>query len=411
LEERGDKMEIFLWTVAAALMLQLLFVLWNLSQMPALGGSGKGRIWLEGADEASLAAANQMQAIAPRPRLSVLIPARNEADNIAACLQSVLADPSLYMEVLLLDDRSTDDTAEAACLAAAGDSRFRVLPGTALPHGWLGKSHACQQLAEAARGEWWLFLDADARLEPGALADALDTALAQGKGLVTGFPKQETGTWMEKLIVPMMNFSIACHLPIRLVRQSPDPRFVAAHGAFLLISAESYWAMGGHASFKSHLVDDMQLAGAVKKAGLPVTLAYVCPQISMRMYHNAAGVWNGYKKNIFAGVGRSSLLLGIMLLFYTILYLVPPLLLIISLAAQLTYTYPEGWLADVLALSLLCYLIGVCLKRIIDKKSGQTWYLSFCLPASIFMLSAIALASWRASLSGKGYEWKGRRYS
>ncbi|MGG1636258.1 glycosyltransferase [Paenibacillus sp. NRS-1760] len=411
MDERGDKVEIFFWTVAAALMLQLLFVLWNLSQMPSLGGSGIGRVWLSGGAESIQADAPHAHGITPRPRLSVLIPARNEADNIAACIQSLLLEPSIFIEVLVLDDRSTDGTAEAARLAAAGDSRVRVLPGDVLPFGWLGKSHACHQLAEAAHGEWWLFLDADARLEPGALADALDTALAQGQGLVTGFPKQETGTWLEKLIVPMMSFSIACHLPIRLVRRSPDPKFVAAHGAFMMISAESYWATGGHAGFKGHLVDDMQLAGAVKKAGLPVTLAYVCPQISMRMYQNAAGVWNGYKKNIFAGVGRSSLLLGIMLFMYTLLYILPPIMMIISLAGLLMHAYPEGWLTTVLLPSSLCYLLGVCLKRIIDRKSGQPWYLSLCLPASIFLLSAIALASWRASLNGTGYEWKGRRYS
>ncbi|MCY9670214.1 glycosyltransferase [Paenibacillus alginolyticus] len=412
-------MDIFLWTVAVALLLQLLFVIWNLAQLPSLGGNGRGRAWLdrEGMSigglvqaEGAVRQAEGKEAKELKPRLSVLIPARDEAMNIAACLRSVLVEPSPHLEVLVLDDRSTDGTAEAAILAAAGDPRVRVLPGAALPPGWLGKSHACHQLAEAARGEWWLFLDADARLAPTALAAALDTALAQGQGLVTGFPIQETGTWMEKLIVPMMSFSIACHLPIRLVRQSADPKFVAAHGAFLLIAADSYRATGGHAGFKGHLVDDMQLAGAVKKAGLPVTLADVRPHITMRMYQDAAGVWNGYKKNIFAGVGRNSLLLTAMLTIYGLLYLIPPVMLIIVIALHVM-GFPSEWLSHAFLPSGLGYLIGVCIKGVIDRRSGQPWWLSFFLPASICMLSAIALASWLASFTGKGYEWKGRRYS
>ncbi|MEI7024185.1 glycosyltransferase [Paenibacillus sp. y28] len=401
-------MDIVLWAIAAALILQLFFVTWNLSQLPLLGGNGRGRAWLDG--NAKHEGDRKQTEVAARPRLSILIPARDEAANIAACLHSVLVDPSPHLEVLVLDDGSTDGTADVAQDAAAGDPRVRILSGAALPPGWLGKSHACHQLAEAARGDWWLFLDADARLLPKALGAALDTALAQGQGLVTGFPLQETGTWMEKLVVPMMSFSIACHLPIRFVRQSADPRFVAAHGAFLLISAESYRATGGHASFKGQLVDDMELARAVKKAGHPVTLADVCSHVTMRMYHDAAGVWNGYKKNIFAGLGRSALLLGVVLAAYGLLYLVPPIFLLISLTAPL-FSYAVSWLSGVLLPSLLCYLVGAGIKAIIDHKNKQPWWLGFCLPASIVMLSAIAVSSWRASLREQGYEWKGRKYS
>ncbi|MBD2848233.1 glycosyltransferase, partial [Paenibacillus sp. IB182496] len=266
-------------------------------------------------------------------RLSVLVPARNEADNIAACVRSVLAESSPHLELLVLDDGSDDGTGELALAAGGGDPRLRVLRGASLPPGWLGKSHACHQLAETARGSWWLFLDADARLAPGALAAALDTALAQGEGLVTGFPRQETGSWPERLVVPLMTFTVACHLPIRLVRGSADPRFVAAHGAFLLIAADSYAAIGGHAAFRSHLVDDMAMARAVKRAGLPVTLADVRREVTMRMYHDGAGVWQGYKKNLYTGLGRSPLLLAGVVLAYAMLYVLPPLAALAALAA------------------------------------------------------------------------------
>lgn len=133
------------------------------------------------------------------------------------------------MEVRVLDDSSTDGTGAIAA-AILGD-RASVLQGRELPEGWLGKSHACAQLAEAAEGDWLLFLDADVRLQPLALEAALSAAEAQAGGMVTGFPRQVTGSWLERLVVPLMVFTIICHLPVPLVRGSRDPRFVAAHGA------------------------------------------------------------------------------------------------------------------------------------------------------------------------------------
>lgn len=397
-------MEIVFWTIAAVLALQLLFVLWNLRQLPQLGGTGEGRLWLAGGEGA---VADLL------PRLSVLIPARNEAERIGVCVQAVLAaEQSPLLEVLVLDDQSADGTADVAMLAAQGDRRLRVLRGADLPDGWLGKSHACQQLAQEARGEWLLFLDADATLRPGALPAAMDTALRQGKGLISGFPHQQTGSWLERLVVPLMNFTIACHLPIGLVRGSADAKFVAAHGAFLLIHAESYAAIGGHHSFKSKLLDDMEMARAVKRAGLPMTLADVSGQVSMRMYTDAAGVWNGYKKNIFAGTGRQTGLLAALGILYALIYLLPPAMFIAALLAYAVFS--AGTLASTLATCLLPaaigWLLAVIIKGVIDHRGRLPVWFAFLLPAGIVMLIGIAAASWRAAASGEGYLWKGRRY-
>ncbi|MFF2089337.1 glycosyltransferase family 2 protein [Paenibacillus sp. NPDC058174] len=395
----------FLWAIVVALAFQFMFVLWNLSQLPGLGGdrSGSGRRWLNGEDSGN--AENQPGST---PRLSILIPARDEAGNIGPCLRSALAESSPYIEILVCDDHSTDGTTEAAQAAAAGDPRFRIIGSESVPNGWMGKSHACHQLAKEARGEWWLFLDADTRLGPGALEAAMDTALAQKRGLITGFPHQETGTWLERLIVPLMTFTIACHLPIRLVRRSANPMFVAAHGAFMLIHADSYLATGGHESFKSHMVDDMQLARAVKQSGLPVTLANIHPYVSMRMYQDAPGVWNGYKKNIFAGMGRNSLLLAAVLVFYSLMYILPPMMLLLVL---LLIGFVPASVSGLLLPSLAGTLIGTAIKLAVDRSSGQPLGMAMLLPAGIMALIAIATASWHASFSGKGYWWKGRRYS
>lgn len=393
-------MAIVLWTVTGMLAAQLLFVIWNLSYLPKLGGTGTGRLQLVSESE-------------PRPLLSVLIPARDEAANISDCVRASLTEPSPRIEVLMLDDQSRDGTTELALTAAAGDCRFRALQGGTLPAGWTGKSHACSQLAAAARGEWYLFLDADARLGGEALAKALDTAIAQGNGLVTGFPRQETSSWLEKLVVPLMGFTIACHLPIRLVRESKNPRFVAAHGAFLLIHRDTYAAIGGHAAFAGHLVDDMQLARAVKASGAPVTLADISDHVSMRMYRDASGVWNGYKKNIFAGVGRSTILLGGLLAAYLSMYVLPAACLIWLLLLGFGFengTPNEEFVA--LSLPATCgFLIGLAIKYAADRRDGHPFFYALLLPAGVLALAGIALASWRASISGRGYRWKGRHYS
>lgn len=384
-------MSVFYQAVTGLVLLQLLFALWNRAQLPGLGvgrGAGAGKT-------------GEAPAAARVRRLSVLIPARNEADNIAECLSSVLAcrTDSLEVEILVLDDASADGT--GAIAAAAGGDRVRVLKGRVLPEGWLGKSHACAQLASAASGEWLLFLDADARLKPSALQAARAAAEAAGSGMVTGFPRQLTGTWLERLVVPMMVFTIICHLPVPLVRGSRDPRFVAAHGGFLLICRSSYDRCGGHAAIRSELVDDMALARAMKRAGEPVILADITEHVSMRMYHNARQVWNGYRKNIYAGTGRSPALLLAVLLVYWSLYVLPA-------GALLWYILSGQPAAAVWPAAAV--LGGLAVKRISDAAGRQPVWFCLLVPASMLCLSLIAVASWHGSRTRGGYEWKGRRY-
>lgn len=390
---------IMMQVVTALLAAQWLFARWNAARIPRLGNDDKKpSVTTERSDV--------------RLRLSVLIPARNEADHISACLQSVLQSVRHWesetghsgeaggIEILVMDDRSEDGTGKLA--AEAGQGRVRVLQGTEPPPGSLGKPHACARLAEEARGEWLLFLDADIRLRPGALAAALRSAPSQGRGLITGFARQETGSWLEALVVPLMLFTIVCHLPVPLVRGSRDPRFAAAHGGFMLISRESYTRCGGHAAIAGEIVDDMALARAVKAAGDPLQLADINAAASMRMYRSAPEVWNGYRKNIYAGLGRSTPALFGVLFFYQLLYVFPVFVLLVSALLG------SGQLAIWAGAALL---LGAAVKRTADRAGGQPRRYCLLLPAAIPALTAIALASWYGAKSGKGYEWKGRRYS
>jgi glycosyltransferase involved in cell wall biosynthesis len=382
-------MEIVLWSVAALLALQLGFAAWNVRQLPLFGqlGQPSGK-WLpeEGV------------------RLSVLIPARNEQGNIIECLQSIQRclpanQSDKRIEVIILDDRSEDETARLVERFIAKDQRFRFIRGSEPPAGWVGKAYACHQLSMQARGAWYLYVDADARLQEGALETVQQTIAGKPTGFISGFPEQHTGSWLEKLVVPMMGFTIACHLPIRLVSASSDPRFAAAHGGWIAISRATYAAAGGHEANAGQLVDDVALMRAVKRAGHPVVLADVRQQVSMRMYHNASEVWSGYKKNIYAGVGRSGLLLSVVLAFYALLYIVPFMLL---LASPL---YPALFPS-----ALTGYLLGIAVKAVADRYQGQPWLLALFIPFSIGAVVAIGAASWLSAKSGTGYVWKGRMY-
>ncbi|MHA7962604.1 glycosyltransferase family 2 protein [Paenibacillus sp. CAU 1782] len=395
-------METLLGCLAAVLGFQWLYVLWNLNQMPQLTTPSSGQ-----AEGGKAMSASRRRTTDGSASLSVLIPARNEEGKIGRCIQSVLAQDWPSLELLVLDDRSEDDTrAEALeAIRSAGHRdglTARVLDGAPLPPGITGKSHACMQLARVASGQWLLFLDSDAELGNDALAAAMAMAQQQGAGLITGFPRQVTGSWLERLVVPLMSFVIACHLPIPMVRKSPNPAFVAAHGAFMLVHSASYEACGGHAALGKHLLDDMELARRIKSSGNPMTLANLCNHVSMRMYNDAGGVWNGYRKNLFPGLGRSHPLLLFIMIYYSLLYILPPL----ALAGAVAGLLPGSSLLP----AALCCLLGMLIKLTIDRHHRRPLQDALLIAPGIAALLAIAAASWHGSVTGKGYSWKGRRY-
>lgn len=419
-------MELMLQALTLWLIIQLLFTIWNLRQMPKLGSRLHSYGWeqqygysqqnsntpgthtysdtgTDPADAAFVSAKTPYSSSGKKPLLSVLIPVRNEEINIRECLESVLScrTDSIELEVLVINDHSEDGTADEVRRVMEHNSRVRLYEGQPLPEGWMGKSYACHQLSQEAQGEWWLFVDADVRLGPEALEAAMITARSQQTGMISGFPRMETGTWLEHLVVPMMAFVIGYHLPILMVRRSPHPSYLAVTGAWMMIHRDSYIRCGGHMRIFNHIVEDMELAKAVKKAGDPVTLADVQRYTSARMYRNAAQVWEGYKKNIFAGTGRKPLLvLGITVL-YTLLFIWPVIMLVYGLFTMQTGLI--GW-------SAIAMLIGMLSKGIIDHHSGKPFWMGILLPASALCMILILLDSWLTSIRGKGYSWKGRTY-
>lgn len=374
---------LILTVVCALLIAQLIFVLLNAKALPVPGRRTKP---IEG-----------------RPLVSVLIPARDEERNIEDCLRHVLAsdDSEFRLEVIVYDDDSDDDTGGIVRRIAMEDPRVGLMQGGELPSGWKGKCYACHNLAERASGSWYLMLDADVKLGPLAIRDTLRSAQKKKAGLVTGFPKQDTVTPLEKLVVPMMEFAILCHLPIAMVSRSSGGLFAAAHGAYMLIKKSAYESAGGYEAVKDEMVDDMAMARAVKKAGYKMLLADMTRHAHMRMYHNGREVWNGFRKNLFSGLGKNYVLLIGLLLWYGGLYLLPPVALCIGLFSGNIHLAAFGGGA---------MLLGMAVKAVCDVRGGFPAWHGVWIAVTIACTLAIALASVFGGWGGKGHEWKGRRY-
>ena len=241
----------------------------------------------------------------PSPRVSILIPARNEEANIRGVTASALGSGDVDLEVIVLDDHSTDRTAAIVEKIARHEPRLRLLRGRELPSGWAGKMFACQQLAEAATGDWLLFLDADVRLTTDAARRVVDYARsAPGKpALVSGVPRQITGSTLEHLLVPLIDFVLLAYLPVWVMRRHPSPSLAAAVGQFVLVDRERYLKCGGHGAVRTTFHDGIYLPRLFRKNGMLTDLVDITGVASCRMYHGAQQTWNGFLKNAGEGLG------------------------------------------------------------------------------------------------------------
>jgi chlorobactene glucosyltransferase len=262
------------------------------------------------------------------PSISVLVPARNEERNIAACVESLLTQDYPDFEVLVLDDGSIDRTAEIARGLAAA-VRLRVLGGAPLPGGWLGKNWACHQLAQAASGRLLLFVDADTRHHSRTLSDAAAALQGEGVDLLSVLPRQETRTWAERVIVPLVPWSQHTFFPIALLRRIRCPACATAVGQFMLFRREAYEAIGGYERVRGSTVDDWDLARAIVAEGFRWTLCDGTSRVTTRMYRSFGETVDGFSKNLYARFGYN--LPGFAFVWIWLLWLAwqPPVLLVL----------------------------------------------------------------------------------
>lgn len=329
--------------------------------------------------------------------VSVLIPARNEATVIGDTVRRLLDQGDVAQEIIVLDDNSTDGTAEVALEAGQGDSRLRVVNGTALPAGWLGKNWACHQLAQQAQGDVLVFTDADVRWSPGALTSLL-TQMAHGQAdLQTVWPTQDTRTWGERLVVPLMGFAVLGYLPLPLVHHTPWPVFAAANGQCMAFRRSAYDTVGGHAAVRDQIVEDVALAQKTKAAGYNLRMADGGGLIACRMYTDWPQVRDGFGKNILAGHGNSLAFLALSTVFHWAAFVLPWVWFLVAALRGEPVIWP---------LTLL--VLGVGVRMLTAAATGQRVLDGLLLPVSVLLMTIIAGRSvwWRMRYGGP--RWKDR---
>lgn len=239
----------------------------------------------------------------PEQTWSILIPARDEAARLPALLDDLLADRSFAFEVVVLDDQSSDGTDAIVEERAIEDQRLRLVRGEGPPEGWNGKQAACWRLANEARHERLLFLDADLRLEPGALARLTGAAERSGVDLFSGFPRIVTRTLLESLLLPLIHYVLLAYLPFIGMRRTNKPSFGAGCGQVFATTRAAYFEVGGHEAIRESRHDGVRLPRLYRTAGRTTDLADLSTLVSTRMYRGAAEVWRGLQKNASEGLG------------------------------------------------------------------------------------------------------------
>jgi len=331
--------------------------------------------------------------------VSILIPARNEEASILAALEHVIASRGVDWECIVLDDHSEDRTAEIVRDIQRKHPQVRLETAPALPHGWSGKQHACYVLSQHARHPLLVFLDADVRLSPDAIHRIVRFQEQSQVALVSGFPRQETGTFLERLLIPMMHFLLLGYLPMDWMRRWRFSCFSAGCGQWFLTTREAYDVVGGHANLlvRASFHDGMKLPRAYRAKGFQTDICDATELASCRMYRNAGQVWNGLTKNAIEGLGAPRLLWFMTLLLFC--GQVAPFVLLAQIHTL------SAWDAGMVLLACLC----VYLPRIdATIRFRQSWLGALLHPVGVVILLCI---QWNAAIRaviGKPVGWKGR---
>lgn len=341
------------------------------------------------------------------PLVSLLVPARNEARSIVACLEALARQDYPCCEILVLDDQSEDQTAALITELAARYPNIRLLRGRTLPPNWHGKAWACAQLAQEARGAWLLFVDADTVLAPRCVSVTLRLARARRGDVLTLIPAMLAGGLGEALLLPIVPLTFAAFLPLALVTNHPSPLFAGALGQFLLFRRSAYLATGGHAAVRTDIVEDMQLSRLVKRQGGRVLVLDGASLMRVRMYHGFAEAWRGIAKSAFAAINYSLLALAPGLAACLAFFFGPYVFLTIGLI-QRPSAMPLVWaLVWLPLLQIAClWLAQLLLMR------------RFHLPLALVTLQAgtmlaVILTTLHGAIQttfGAGISWKGRTY-
>lgn len=339
--------------------------------------------------------AERLPAPRRRPRVSLLVPCRDEAATLPILAGHLARLRYPDLEIALLDDNSTDrtsahlDTLVMQARAAGLDARW--IAGRPLPAGWFGKNWACRQLADAATGDVLIFCDADARPAPEAVERTVALLERYKTGAATFMPRQILGTWAEKAVIPvLLHVSLICFLPIALVPRLSWRKLGVANGQWLAFRRDAYDALGGHGAVRAEIVEDIALAQRVQKLKLGLAVALAPRTLEVRMYRSAREVWEGFGKNLYILTGGALWKAPAPGALFALIHIVP---------WALFFFAPALFALPLLLLLLNRVLVAAVLR---EPWSALFWH----IPGSL-LVPAIAARSLR-DFRRRRLQWKGR---
>ncbi len=336
------------------------------------------------------------------PRVSIVVPARNEEREIATALRSLLAQDYPRLDVVVVDDRSTDGTRRVLEELAA-DPRLTIVDGVEPPSEWLGKPHALFQGARVARGEMLFFIDADVRYGLGAVSKAVAFLIRERADLVALLPRLETAGFWEGVLMPNLLCAVF-FAPTFLVNWSRPRWFAAGGGAGNLIRRSAYDALGGHETLRASVIDDVRLAVAAKTAGFSTRVVLAHDLVAVRMYYGFREVWNGFTKNIaYAMGGLVGVAFGALSILWTVVTLLPAVLLA---AAACGASLPRG---DVTLSAISTALLLLARLTIAARLRDPIWP-AFTTPLMTAVWAALLVRSLYQRIVRRTVPWRGREF-
>lgn len=343
----------------------------------------------------------------PTPLISVIIPARNEGRNLRQCLQALLAQNYPDFEIIVVDDRSTDETPAILSEMAESYPCIHAIHGAELPQGWAGKPHALVQGAAAARGEWLCFMDADTFASPQLLGAAYAAADKYHADMFSILTRQILGSFWERSVLPLVFLGLAFGFPAERVNDPAKPDAIA-NGQFILVKRKVYDQIGGHTAVKDRIDEDRALAAVVKHAGYRLVLADGRDVARTRMYTSLPEMWEGWTKNIYLGLQDKLWLLS----FGALLGLLVAIVLPAWLLGGLAWLAVGGGGTAVCVAGEAALLWGYLLWKRYQACQffGIPAGYALTFPLGAFMFTLMMLASTFNVISGRGVVWKGRRY-
>ena len=347
---------------------------------------------------------------ADAPLISLCIPARNEERNIRNCVESALAQDYPNIEVIVLDDRSTDSTLTQLKEIASRDSRLLPISGSDLPEGWAGKPHALFQASAVAHGEWLCFVDSDTFLNPDAISSCYAKALETKADLFTTLTQQVLGSFWEKVVMPLVMTALSVGFSPRKVND-PKRRDAIANGQFILIRRTVYDAIGGHEKVKDQIVEDKASSEQVKWNGYRLIVADGLQVIRTRMYTSLETMWEGWTKNIYLGLHDHPAMLLLGAFGATLALLVALFLPVWPMLGVAWYLQGGGWLAvGIVSEALIVWGVLLLARAQVARKMHISAWYAWTVPLGAGVFAAMMIASAWKVISGQGVTWRGRKY-